>query len=59
MRRGDADATPQVSSYLKQFELYAKCLDALSRCGEGQKTSVACSLENTAFKVNLACLKDL
>ncbi len=49
---------------LKQFELYAKCLDALPRCGEGQKTSwglsrAACSFENIAFKVNLSCLKDL
>jgi hypothetical protein len=49
---------------LKQFELYAKCLDGLGRCGEGQRSSwevarSACALENIAFKVQLACLKDL
>jgi hypothetical protein len=49
---------------VKQFELYAKCLDALPRCGEGQRGSweisrAACGLENLAFKVNLSCVKDL
>jgi hypothetical protein len=49
---------------VKQLELYAKCIDALGPCGEGQRTSwelsrAACSLDNIAFKVGLACLKDL
>lgn len=49
---------------LEQFEKYARCLDALPRCGDGQRTSwevsrAACGLENLAFKVNLACLRNL
>ncbi len=49
---------------LKQLELYAKCLDGLGRCGEGQRSSWeiargACALENIAFKVQVACLRDL
>lgn len=49
---------------VKQLELYTKCIEALGRCGEGQRASwevsrAACSLENIAFKVGLPCLKDL
>lgn len=49
---------------LKQFELYAKCVEALPTCAEGQRSSwelsrAACGLENLAFKVNLSCVRDL
>jgi hypothetical protein len=59
--RNLADCT---ENNLRYLDLYAKCLDGLGRCGEGQRSSWefargACALENIAFKVQLACLKDL
>jgi hypothetical protein len=45
----------------KQLELWANCLNALPKCGEGQRTSweisrASCFLENVPFKVSSSCV---
>ncbi|MCU0696515.1 MAG: hypothetical protein MUC96_08305 [Myxococcaceae bacterium] len=45
---------------LKQLDLYAQCLNALPRCGEGQRTSwelqrLACATDNLLFKISAGC----
>ncbi|MCA2981659.1 MAG: hypothetical protein INH41_22775 [Myxococcaceae bacterium] len=45
---------------LKQLDLYAQCLNALPRCGEGQRTSwelqrFACASDNLLLKVSARC----